>query len=151
VTLPEIDRDYIKTGKLKYVFHDLPLESIHKQAFKAHEAAHCAGDQGKYWEMHDRIFAQQNKLRPQDLSQHAESIGLDMTAFGTCLSSGKHSAAIRADVEEADRVGIRGTPTFLLGRTGPDGATVEAVEIIRGAQPYSQFKQAFERLLTAKE
>ena len=149
MTWPEIEKNYVETGKVKYVFRDLPLESIHKLAFKAHEAANCAGEQGKYWEMHDRLYANQNKLRPDDLPQHAEALGLDMSAFNKCLSSDKYAGEIRADIAEADRAGIRGTPTFLLGRTGPDGSKVEAVTIIRGAQPYSQFQQAFDKMLAS--
>jgi protein-disulfide isomerase len=58
-TLPSLDKEYIATGKVRYVFHDFPLEAIHPQAFKAAEAAHCAGEQQKYWEMHGRLFANQ--------------------------------------------------------------------------------------------
>nr|NIO07435.1 thioredoxin domain-containing protein [Deltaproteobacteria bacterium] len=129
----------------------LPLESIHKQALKAHEAANCAGDQGKYWEMHDQLFANQRKLRRKDLPEYAKAIGLNVAAFESCLDSDKHAGEIRKDVETAAEVGIRGTPTFLLGYTQSDPSKVQAVRMIRGAQPYSQFRKAFDELLNSKD
>jgi len=151
VTLPQIERDYIKTGKVKYVFRDLPLVSIHKQAFKAHEAANCAGDQGKYWEMHNQLFANQKKMRRKDLSAYAEAIGLKLSVFEGCLDTGKHEKEIRKDIASATDAGIRGTPTFLLGYTESDPSKVKAVRMLRGAQPYRQFKQAFDQLLASEK
>jgi len=151
VTLPQIQRDYINTGKVKYVFRDFPLESIHKQAFKAHEAANCAGDQGKFWEMHNQLFANQKKLHPKDLLGYAETLGLDLSVFESCLDSGKHTAEIRKDIDAGVKTGIRGTPSFLLGYTEADPSKVNAVRILRGARPYSQFKQAFDQLLASKK
>jgi len=86
-TLPEIEKEYISTGKVKYVFLDFPLD-FHKQAFKAAEAAHCAGEQGKYWDMHDQIFANQKAMEPKDLSEYAKAIGIDVSKFQQCLDSG---------------------------------------------------------------
>ncbi len=151
MTLPQIQRDYIKTGKVKYVFRDLPLESIHKQAFKAHEAVNCAGDQEKYWEMHNQLFANQKKMRRKDLSAYAEAIGLNLSVFESCLDSGKHVKGIRKDIASAGNAGIRGTPTFLLGYTESDPTKVKAVRMLRGAQPYRQFQQAFDQLLASKK
>ena len=151
MTLPQIQRDYITTGKVKYVFRDFPLESIHKQAFKAHEAANCAGDQGKFWEMHNQLFANQKKLRPKDLSAYAETLGLDRSVFESCLNSGKHAAEIRKDIDTGVKAGIRGTPSFLLAYTESDPSKVKAVRMLRGAQPYRQFKDAFDQLLTSKK
>ncbi len=160
MTLPQIQRDYINTGKVKYVFRDLPLESIHKQAFKAHEAANCAGDQGKYWEMHDQLFTNQKKMRRKDLSAYAKAIGLsayakaiglNLSVFEGCMDSGKHVKRIRKDIASAVDVGIRGTPTFLLGYTESDPSKVKAVKMLRGAQPYRQFQQAFDQLLASKK
>ena len=151
MTLPQIDRDYIKTGKVKYVFSDLPLESIHKQAFKAHEAANCAGDQGKYWEMHNQLFANQRKMRRKDLSAHANAIGLNLSDFESCVDGGKYVKEIRKDIAAGVNVGIRGTPTFLLGYTESDPSKVKAVKMLRGAQPYPQFKQAIDELLASEK
>src|SRR3989454_2777070 len=87
-TSPQIRRDYIVTGKLKYVFRNFPIESIHPNAFKAAEAAHCAGERGKYWEMHDRLFANQGALASAQLLLHAQALGLDPQPFSQCLDGG---------------------------------------------------------------
>lgn len=149
-TLPQIERDYIKTGKVRYVLLDLPLEGIHPQAFKAAEAAHCAGEQARYWELHDRLFANQGALGVPDLLQHAGKLGLDVEGFRQCLESGRHATTIRESLAEAQKAGITGTPTFLLGVTAPDPSTVKAVTMIRGAQPYSRFREVIESLLSSR-
>ena len=141
-----MERDYIQTGKVKYVSRDLPLESIHPLAMKAAEATHCAGDQGKYWEMHDRLFANQRELARPDLSKHAQALGLDMAAFDQCVDTGKSAARIRKDMAEAQSLQVNGTPTFFLGLTDPNGSQVKGVRMT-GAQPYQTFKDAIERLL----
>ena len=130
---------------------DFPVESIHRQAFKAHEAANCAGEQGKYWEMHDRLFKNQRALSPKDLPDHAVKIGMDLAAFAGCLKDGKHSAEIRKDLQEGAKGGIRGAPSFLLGLTEPGSTTIKAVKVIRGAQPYSRFKKEIDELLAPKK
>jgi protein-disulfide isomerase len=145
--VPKIEDEYIKTGKLRYVVRDLPLESIHRNAFKAAEAAHCAGDQGKYWELHDRFFANQSKLSRQDLTSHAQAVGLDVAAFDRCVDSGKHTARVRKDVVEVQQAGGTGTPTFYLGLADPAGKTVKSARVIRGAQPFAAFKEAIDALL----
>ena len=109
--LPQIRTDYIDTGKIKYVFRDLPL-SFHKQAFKAAEAAHCAGAQGKFWEMHDVLFQNQSALAPEQLAAHAKTVGVDDARFQQCLDSGKFAADINKDIADAGAAGITGTPTL---------------------------------------
>lgn len=126
---------------------DFPL-GFHKQAFKAHEAGNCAGDQGKFWEMHDMIFENQKTMQPEDLMKHAEKLGLDMAAFKNCLDSEKYAEEIRKDMAEGQKAGVRGTPSFLIGYTNPnDGTKIKAVKFVRGAQPYSKFKEEFDSLL----
>jgi protein-disulfide isomerase len=147
-TLPQLEREYIKTGKVKYVFRDFPIESIHPEAFKAHEAANCAGEQGKYWEMHGRIFANQKAVSPSDLSGHAQALGMDTSAFQKCLESGRHAGEIRKDMADAQKAGVRGTPTFFLAKTDSNNPQVKALHVIRGAQPYARFKEAIDRLLS---
>src|SRR5207247_198291 len=85
-----------------------PSEAIHGDAFKAAEAAHCAGEQGKYWEMHDRLFANQRALGGAQLPVHAQALGLTAQAFGECLDSGKYAAEIRKDLEDGQKAGVRG-------------------------------------------
>jgi len=147
--LPQIETEYIKTGKLKYVVRDFPLEAIHKEAFKAAEAAHCAGEQGKYWEMHDRLYNNQRALGPKDLPQHAQALGLDVPKFQQCLESGKHAARIRKDLEEGQQAGVTGTPGFFLGLTEPNDPRVKVLRVLKGAQPYSSFKNTIDALLSS--
>jgi protein-disulfide isomerase len=144
-TYPQIDKEYIQTGKVKYVLLDLPLESIHKSALKAAEAAHCAGDQGKYWEMHDRLFENQKALEPW--TPHAEAIGLDVAKFETCMTSGKWTADVKKDAAQAQALGISGTPGYYLGATDPTGTKVKTVKFMRGAQPFDNFKAEIDKLL----
>lgn len=148
--MPQIEKDYIQTGKIMYVFKDLPLEAIHPQAFKAAEAGHCAGDQGKFWQMHDTLFANMKALRPEDLMKYAKTEGLNMPIFQQCLDSGKYAEDIRSDMAEARNAGITGTPAFLLGFVEPDGK-VKAVKKVVGAQPYAAFKDAIEGIITQKK
>ena len=124
---------------------DLPLESIHKFAFKAAEAARCAGEQGKFWEMHDRLFANQTSLEPA--KPHAEAIGLDVPKFETCLSSGKNAEAIRRDMAEAAKAGVNGTPAFFLAYTDPTSSKVKTVARLSVAQPFPAFKAQIDKLL----
>jgi protein-disulfide isomerase len=149
-TFPQIDREYVQTGKVKYVFRDFPIESIHPQAFKAHEAVHCAAEQGKRREMHERLFANQQAMGPADLAAHAQTLGLDRAAFEKCLGSGLHSAMIRRHLEEGQDAGVNGTPTFFLGLTDAKASSVKAVRRIVGAQPYSAFKATIEELLSSR-
>jgi protein-disulfide isomerase len=146
-TVPKLDTEYIKTGKLKYIVRDFPIESIHPHAFKAAEAAHCAGEQGKYWEMHHRLFANQRQLAPDDLAAHAQAVALDAAGFQGCLDSGKHAARVRQDFEEGQRAGVRGTPTFFLGVQESPDAPLRVVRVIRGAQSFAGFKGAIDSVL----
>jgi protein-disulfide isomerase len=145
-TVPQLDRDYIQPGKVKYVFLDFPLESIHKNAFKAAEAGNCAAEQGKFWEMHDRLFANQQALEPAQLTEHAKALGLDATKFQQCLDSGKSAADVRKDLSEGSKAGVSGTPTTFIGLTQPNGK-VKILKAIRGAQNYASFKSTLDELL----
>jgi protein-disulfide isomerase len=147
-TFPRIDAEYVKTGKLRYVTREFPLESIHPHAFKAAEAALCAGDQGKYWEMHGRLFANQRALEPGQLAAHAQAVGLDEATFAQCLAGGTKAAKIRKDLADGAKAGVTGTPAFFLGVA--DGATVKVVRFIRGAQAFASFKEAIDGALAAQ-
>jgi protein-disulfide isomerase len=117
-------------GKVRLVFRNFPLTQIHPNAAKAAEAASCANDQGKFWQMHDRLFANQTKLSVPELKQHATDIGLEAAAFETCLDSGKHTADWKKTVDEGQKYGLSGTPSFFInGR------------LIVGAQPLDGFAQ----------
>jgi len=146
--LPQIQKNYIDTGKVRYVLRDFPL-SFHQQAAKAGEAAHCAGDQDKYWEMHDQLFANQQGLGEDKLPGYAEAIGIDVETFKTCLSSGKYADRVKANTLDGNEAGVRGTPSFVVGTS--DGTTVTGVKLIRGAVGYNDFQAAFDELLKAQK
>jgi protein-disulfide isomerase len=149
-TFGQIDRDYLQTGKLRYVVRNMPLERIHPDAFRAAEAAECAGTQGKYWEMHDHLFAHQDALSADDLKKYAAEVKLDMPAFEQCLASGALADKIRKDMDDAQEAGITGTPTFLFGVAGSDATKVRIVGRIIGAHPYASFKSAIDGVLAAE-
>jgi protein-disulfide isomerase len=146
-TLPSLKDQYVETGKVKYVFFDFPLGN-HKLAPKASEAAHCAGEQGKFWEMHDELFANQRALQPEQLPGYAEKVGVsDMTAFQECLDADKYASHIEARVRDGAQLRVSGTPSFGLGYTEEDGKSVRVVKLIRGAQPLPQFQAQIDELL----
>ena len=144
-TLPKLLADYVDTGKVRYAFRDYPLEQIHPLAAKAAEAARCAGDQGKYWEMHDRLFANQKELQPEKLPAHAEALKLDVPAFRACLDDSHHAARVKEDLQVGEELGARGTPMFVIGPSG--GSQVTAGVLVHGAQPIAVFKAEIDKLL----
>jgi len=145
--LPTIDTEYVRTGKLQYIVRDFPLEAIHPHAFKAAEAAHCAGEQGKFWEMHHRLFANQRQLAPADLGAHARALALDGAKFDECLGSGRHAPRIRKDLAEGEKAGVRGTPTMFLGVREGNDTRLRVLGAIQGAQPLATVKDAIEKAL----
>jgi protein-disulfide isomerase len=147
-TETQVMDEYVKTGKVKYYFRDFPLEQIHPNALKAAEAAHCAGDQNKFWEMHDRLFKNQQALDAKELPGHATVLGLDVPKFQQCLDTGKYTPVAKKSIEEGSKYNVRGTPGFFLGLSDPkDPSKLKAVTFINGAQPFTAFKDAIEKLL----
>ena len=148
-TLPEIKRDYVDSGKVRYVFLDFPLEQMHPKARKAAEAAGCAAEQGKFWEMHDILFEVSTNLDLRLYPEYAKKLKLESAAFEQCLGSGKQSARINAGLASGRSVGINATPSFIITKTdGGDIATGGV--IITGVQPYERFKDAIEQALGAR-
>lgn len=133
-TLPLIEKNYIETGKVNFVYRDFPL-GFHPNAQKAAEAAECAGEQNKYWEMHDKLF-EEGDLDITSLKQYAQGIGLDTSAFNNCLDSGSMESEIQKDAQDGQAYGVSGTPTFFIN----------GIKVV-GAQPYSAFEQAIENEL----
>ena len=150
-TSPQIERDYVNTGRVRYVVRDFPIESIHKDALKAAEAAHCAGEQGQYWQMHARLFNGQNALTADHLSAYAGALGLDVPSFQRCLDSNKYTATIRQGLADAQKAGVQATPSFLLGMAEPGGSSVKVVKMIAGAHPDTVFKEAIDSLLSIEK
>jgi protein-disulfide isomerase len=146
-TVPQLEKEYISTGKIKYVFRDNPLP-FHKDAPKAAEAAYCAGEQGKFWEMHDLMYSNQGKLSLTNLPTHAVALGLDAAKFQACLDSGKFADPIKNDAAEAAKLGLTGTPSFLLGVTTPNDGKIKVVKVIKGAQKFDNFKAAIDEILS---
>jgi protein-disulfide isomerase len=100
-------------GKVRLVHKDLPLESIHPQARQAAEAARCAYEQGKFWEYHDKLYANSPKASADDLKSYGKEVGLNVDSFDRCFASGKYKAVVQKDLNEAAQLGLTGTPTFL--------------------------------------
>jgi protein-disulfide isomerase len=139
----ELKKNYIDTGKVRFVSRDLPLE-FHPFALKAAEAARCAGDQNKYWELRDALYT--NAAPPNDdvIKKAAESLSLDAKDFQACLDSDKYKVDVQKDASEAAKLQISGTPTFVLARSAKD--KLDGVRIV-GAQPFSAFQAAIDGLL----
>lgn len=144
---PQIDAAYVKTGKIKYVFRDFPLERLHANAFQAAEAANCANEQGKFWAMHDRLFAHQMELGRGEIPDHAEAAGLIRARFDVCFASGKYATAIRGDMEAGASVGVQGTPTFIIALQTPNNPNVKIIKTLSGSLPFEDFKAALDEAL----
>jgi protein-disulfide isomerase len=146
---PELLTAFVDTGRIKYVLRHLPLERLHPRAFDAAVAAECAGDNGRFWEMHDRLFAAQEKLAKTDLLGHAQALQLDVVRFETCLSSARTRGIVKDDLDEANRLGITGTPTFFVGEL-VNGTTLRATRKIVGAQPFGVFRTVLDEVLASQ-
>lgn len=150
--MPQLTKNYIDTGKLRFVMREYPIANLHPRAEAAAVAVLCAGDQGQYWGMHDALFANQKANKDEDFKSMAESLGLDTAAFDTCLASDKFDPQIKADLAEGQKLGISGTPSFVVGLTDPDDPDkVHLTRFIRGAQPYAAFAANIDALLNSAE
>src|SRR4051794_8180779 len=125
-------------GKVRLVFRHYPLD-FHPFAEKAAEAGACAQDQGKFWELHDKMFSNQTKLAVEDLKGYAKSVGIDVSKFEKCLDSGEKKTMVEEDVKAGSAAGVNGTPAFFINGI-----------FINGAQPFEQIKQAVDRELNKK-
>ncbi len=123
-------------GRVKLAYMDFPLREIHADALGAAEAARCAGDQGKFWEFHDLLFADQSKLKDDDLANDARKLGLDAKSFQACLASGKHKPKVEEDRQQGAKVGVAGTPAFFINGV-----------FLNGAQPQSEFEKVIDSQL----
>ena len=143
---PRIDETYIKTGKIKYFFRDLPAPD-HSNSALAAQAARCAGDQGKFWQMHDLLFAAQPALSETNLVSYAESLGLDMPKFTACFSGANYADAIRQSSAGARSMGLHGTPSFLTGLMSDDGNFLRTTNVIVGIESFDELKASVDQLL----
>jgi len=143
-----IEENYIDTGKIKFVYKDLPLDSLHPNARTTHIASECADEQGKFWEYHDVLFEKQSewqRLSSTDLSStltaYASDLGLQSASFETCMQSQEIADEVNRDTLEAASFGTTGTPTFFIGNE-KDGF----IKLV-GAQPYTAFQRVIDNLL----
>lgn len=136
-TINQILESYPK--QVRYVFRDFPLP-FHEQALKAHEACHCAGDQGRYWEMNQKLFENQQALTSEDFTRYAEELGLDIALFQKCLDAGEHVNMIQRHRLSGESAGVSGTPTFFVnGR------------MVLGMAPFTHFQQIIEQELAREK
>ena len=143
-TFPQIKKEYIDTGKVRYYVRDFPLVQIHPQAQKAAEAASCAEEQGKFWEMHDKLFANQTALQIDDLKKYAADLGLNTGNFNKCLDDGKYAQKVKDSTTAGGTYGVRGTPSTFVGKV--DGNKIKGIEV-SGAQPFDSFKTQIDAAL----
>jgi protein-disulfide isomerase len=141
----ELKKNYIDTGKVRFVSRDLPLE-FHPFALKAAEAARCAGDQNKYWELRSALYSDSAPPDESVIKKAAEGLSLDVGALQSCIASDKYKADVQKDATEAASLQISGTPTFVLAKSAKD--KLDGVRIV-GAQPFAAFQSAIEGLLKA--
>ncbi len=144
-TWPQLKKNYIDTGKLRFIVRDLPLQ-FHSAARPAAEAAHCAGEQGRFWEMHQALLSGDDALSAAGIDGRARAVGLDLERLHACVAANRYESAIAHNIATADALGVRGTPAFVLGRTV---LGVLEGELAEGAQPFAAFDGALKELLAA--
>jgi len=139
LTMPDVIQRLVRTGRVRWVFKDLPL-NIHDKARSAHLAAACAAEQDLFWQMHDQLFFGQNRWTgdrraERRFREYAETIGADLDRYTECVRSGRYNSRIEASVQEAIALGVSSTPTFIIGNS-----------MIPGVIPYDRFKQIVDSL-----
>jgi protein-disulfide isomerase len=142
-TFPQLKAHYIDTGKVRYVARDFPLPR-HERAQPAAIAAACAGEQGRFWEMHDALLASYGKLREGDLATAAFRLGLDRGRFDACRAEPRHAARLDADFAAARALGVSGTPTFLVGASRGE---VAQGQLLAGDETYAEFEKVLAKYL----
>jgi len=136
-TFPELKKNYIDTGKVRFYSRDLPLD-FHANAMQAAQAARCAAEQGKFWQLRDVMGANPDKLDMDHILGFATDLKLDIPSFKSCVSSNKYKESVQSDVMEAMKIGASGTPAFVVGKSTADGVDGE---ILVGALPYQMFDE----------
>ena len=142
-----LTRTYVNTGKVRYRVLHFPISEVHPLAFMAHQAAECARDSGRFWQMHDLLFLNQDALQRDRLTEYAQQLGIDRGLFDACLNSHRKERFIRRDQDEGGRVGVRATPTIIVGLTQPNSSSISAGDVIVGIQPFERYRDAIEALL----
>jgi protein-disulfide isomerase len=140
LTEPEVRQRLVATGEVRWIFRDFPLDG-HPYSMPAHLAAACAGEQGKFWEMHDQLYFNQGRWvaegRPERTSrEYAQALGLDMGRYDECMRSERYKPRLQATKQQGRDVGVNSTPTFVINN-----------QIVAGALPYDEFKKLIDRAL----
>jgi len=145
-TFDQLKKDYIDTGKVRYISRDFPLDTLHPQAMQAAVAARCAADQGHFWEMRHAILVNNQQLAaPDAFANLARELKLDAAQFKTCTAdAARFKKEFEIDSTEGRNIGVSGTPTFVIGQATADG--LDGVRIV-GAQPYANFEAKLKELL----
>jgi protein-disulfide isomerase len=146
---PQIRDSYIATGKVKYFHRDMPLP-FHEGAMPAARAAHCASEQGKFWEMHDSLLGDAASLGAADIDERAGKLGLNVSKLDACISSDRFADIIQRSVAEATQMQISGTPTFIIGTLDNQGNLMSVKKTVVGAYPFGTFKAALDPLLATR-
>jgi len=142
-----IDTKYVATGLVRYVFRDYPVFSVLPNMMAPAEAAHCAGEQGQFWPMHDAIFNNQRALTRDSLISYGRAIGVDLTALATCLKERRNADIVKRGLRDGSAAGVRGTPTFFIAVAEPDHTRLRVLRVIHGAQSYAYMEHAIDELL----
>jgi protein-disulfide isomerase len=142
----EVKRNFVDTGKVRYVSRDLPL-AMHPNAMSAAHAARCAGEQDKFWEMRHRLMVNASQLGMDRYNALADELKLDRTRFDKCLAEERYKAEIVKDMSDAAAAGVTGTPSFVIGRAVGEG--IEGARVV-GALPYSTFDAKLKELLAGR-
>jgi len=145
-TWPRLQAKYIDTGKVRFVYRDYP-RSDDGVGVDAAVAARCAGAQGRYWPMHDRLFGERGRVNSGSFKGYAKVIGLEQAAFDKCFDERQHLESIFQDRNEANRWGFHGTPGFILMRTAGGPTEKEPAIAIPGAFPFDKFAEEIDRML----
>jgi protein-disulfide isomerase len=145
-TWPKLQAKYVETGKLRFVYRDYP-RADRGVGVDAAVAARCAGAQGRYWAMHDRLFGEGRRLDSEAFRSYARTIGLDQVVFAQCFDERRYLESIFQDRQEANRWGFHGTPGFILMHTVGGATEKEPAVAIPGAFPFDDFAEEIERLL----
>ena len=149
-TMPQLRANFIDTGKIRYVFRDFPIDELHPAAIHAHKAAHCAAEQGRFWELHTRLFSAPGTHTDAALEARATEAGVTLPAFRACIETDRTVPAIRATASLAAELGATGTPAFFVGLRDPATEQVKVTQFISGAQPYDVFARALDALAEQK-
>ena len=142
-TFTELKKQYIDTGKMRFISRDYPLE-FHQHSLKAAQATRCAGEQGKFWQMKDSLMTNYARITPDLITSLARDTAVDMSRFQACMEEGKYLPEIKEGMAAAQAVGINGTPSFIVGKV--TGDYLDGYRVV-GAQPLSAFEAVMKEVL----